>query len=140
VDAGGAGVLQAGFSPDGRTVLSLGWREGVVRQWDASTGEALGLLRGHESDVTHFALAPDGKRLFTASLDATARLWDLESGESRVLRGHTAQVTVVAFSRDGRTLASASQDGTARLWPDDLPMEPAALRAWLDATGFQRGR
>jgi WD40 repeat protein len=140
VDAGGLGVMQAGFSPDGRTVLSLGFREGVVRQWDASSGETLGLLRGHEADVLRFALAPDGRRLLTAGADATARLWDLESGESRVLRGHTDQVLMVAFSRDGGTLASASQDGTARLWPDDLPLEPAALRAWLDATGFQRGR
>ena len=47
--------------------------------------------------------------------DDTLRLWDLESGESRVLEGHTDGVTALAVLPDGRAL-SGSGDGTLRLW------------------------
>jgi hypothetical protein len=40
-------------------------------------------------------------------------------------------VVAVAFVDGGRALAAAGADGTVRVYPDDLPHEPAALRAWL---------
>ncbi len=58
----------------------------------------------------------------------------LRGRESRALRGHTGQVGAVAFFPEGKTLASTGQDGSIRLWPDDLPLEPEALRAWLSTS------
>jgi WD40 repeat protein len=98
------------------------------------TGEARGVLRGHLNQVNHFAWSPEGQRLVTASDDRTVRVWDVETGESRVLQGHTDGVVQVAFSPDGKTVASTSRDGTVRLWPDDLPLAPAALQTWLQST------
>ena len=65
----------------------------------------------------------------TTSRDTTARLWDIASGESRVLRGHTDEVWSADFSRDGAMIVTSGKDGAVRLWSDDLPHDPAALRA-----------
>jgi WD40 repeat protein len=51
----------------------------------------------------------------------------------RSLRGHDGVVNAVGFSREGDCVISAGADGTVRLWQDDLPREPGALRAWIDA-------
>ena len=53
----------------------------------------------------------------TAARDATARVWDAETGEQlQVLRGHSERVNDAAFSPDGNRIVTASKDGTARLW------------------------
>ena len=86
-------------------------------------------LRGHSNSVTAVAFSPDGKRLATASVDETAKVWDAESGkELRTLRGHSNQVLGVAFSPDGKRLATASVDDTARVWDAESGKELLTLR------------
>jgi hypothetical protein len=58
----------------------------------------------------------DGRRALSGSMDNTLRLWDLESGDSRMLEGHTKGVTTVALLPDGRRALSGSYDCTLRLW------------------------
>jgi WD40 repeat protein len=75
------------------------------------------LLDGHTNAVQHVAFSPNSKSLVSASEDATIRVWDLDSRQTKaILRGHTAKVTSVAYSRDGTRLVSASEDKTVRIW------------------------
>ncbi|PYI84930.1 MAG: hypothetical protein DME26_12310, partial [Verrucomicrobia bacterium] len=82
-----------------------------------ASGEALSHPLQHARTVqaTHFS--PDGRRVVTASLDHTARIWDVATGEPLTppLR-HDDQVLDARYSPDGRRVATASADGGVRIW------------------------
>jgi len=66
--------------------------------------------------VWHAQFSPDGKRIVTASLDGTARVWDAHSGQplTEPLQ-HDGYVNSAQFSPDGKRIVTAS--GTvARVW------------------------
>jgi WD40 repeat protein len=84
--------------------------------WDGDTLERRGELRGHGDIIQDVAFTSAGKSV-TASLDGTARIWDLESGRQlATLRGHSGPLLGVAVSPDGALVATGSLDGTAKLW------------------------
>src|SRR5262249_49451846 len=75
------------------------------------------VLKGHSSAVKTVEFSPDGKRLLTGSWDATARIWDVESGQVMVvMQGHTRRIQMAVFSPDGTRVLTASDDTTARIW------------------------
>jgi WD40 repeat protein len=96
----------AGASYDGTAVL-----------WDASNGETIHILTGHQSAINGIAFSPDGKKVATASWDGTAKIWDASNGkELLTFRGHTSLVFGVAFSPDGKYAATVSYEGPAKIW------------------------
>lgn len=73
-------------------------------------------LDGHQGTVLTASFSPDGKRLATAGLDKTIKLWSRDGGLLATLTGHQAMVRVVKFSPDGQWLASSSDDGIIKIW------------------------
>jgi WD40 repeat protein len=113
------GVKLLVFSPDGRTIGTVGW-DSTARVWDAATGHPLGppFVSPHDPDDYAFAFSPDCRTLLTQDRrDWTARLWDVATGK---LLGapleHQSQIGCAAFSPDGKTVLTGSQDGTGRFW------------------------
>eukprot|EP00921_Rhytidocystis_pertsovi_P015590 GHVQ01024788.1.p1 GENE.GHVQ01024788.1~~GHVQ01024788.1.p1 ORF type:complete len:353 (-),score=44.09 GHVQ01024788.1:78-1136(-) len=79
-------------------------------------------LSGHRRGVTCLAFHPIIQLLFSASEDATIKVWDYEKevgGLEATLRGHTDSVTSICFNTQSNKLASCSADTSIRLW--DIP-------------------
>lgn len=74
-------------------------------------------LLGHRDVVTTVLFHPHYSLLFSASEDATIRVWDTDNGRfERSLQGHQDSVTSLAIAPNGNILASASADLSIKLW------------------------
>jgi RNA polymerase sigma factor (sigma-70 family) len=106
------------FTPDGRTLVRGGWRDGEVRFYDPATGKLLRHFPAHEKGIIALDLARDGKLLATAGSDGFVRLWDVAAGRMAQDFGGKQQFLawIVALSPDARILVSAHEGGQIRLW------------------------
>jgi WD40 repeat protein len=130
-------VTGVACSPDGKYLASSsgawdttkGYVGGDVKVWDAHTGAAGPLLKGHAWLATCVTFNLDGTRLASGSavpdwddrgrhiVCGEIKVWDVQSGqEALTLHGHGDIVLSVAFSSDGLHLASGSADGTVKVW------------------------
>ncbi len=57
-------------------------RDQTVKVWNFNSGACLHTLEGHNSWVYCLAVAPDGSRAITASVNSTMIVWDLISGKN----------------------------------------------------------
>lgn len=102
--------------------------------WISYASDAIGenalrvTLRGHTAALTAAAFDEDGRRVLTASLDWTARVWNADgTGVPIALAGHKEAVTHAVWSPGGRRVLTISDDGTARVWSADGRGEPVVL-------------
>src|SRR5262249_44632891 len=108
------GKLQRGRA--GRWLAGRGADEKTVLLWNAQTHAVAASFPGHEAEVRGVAFSPNGRFLASCSLDRTARVWEIDSGNCQVLRGHTDEVFAVAFHPGGTRLATAGRDRAIWLW------------------------
>jgi WD40 repeat protein len=110
----GGPVRHIFFSPAGDRLLAAGGP--AVHVWGVNSSGEHALLT-HAEDVTDAQFSPDGKRVATASLDDTARVWDAETGKpvTPPLK-HGSDVFCVAFDADGRRVITGGDDNNARIW------------------------
>jgi WD40 repeat protein len=95
--------------------------DGRARVFDAAGRELRALGRSHEP-LSAAAFAPDGRTVLTASLDGTATLWDLTTGQARATLDAAAEdpdagaVTAAGYSPDGRRVVTGHADRSVRIW------------------------
>jgi WD40 repeat protein len=113
-------VNRLAFSPTNATLAGVQGNQ--VRLWDLATGKRARTYQDHEQAVTAFTFSADGKRLATAGMDLTVRLWEEGSEEElgKILLPQNPNepnwITTLAFSPDGKRLAGGGNDKRLRLW------------------------
>ena len=112
-------INSVAWSADGK-LLASGSMKGMVKIWNARTGELLKPLdEAQKKYVRGLAFSSDGTRMATGGEDDRVRLWDVETG--RMLRefrtgSRITMVLALEFSPDGRYLAAADHDRNVRFW------------------------
>jgi WD40 repeat protein/serine/threonine protein kinase len=112
------GPIQAtAFSPDGRTVLTVGTDHGA-RLWETESGHVIGQPLGHPDRVLAACCRPDGT-ILTGCADGGIRSW--KAGAPQPHASHSlgaGPVLALAFSADGRFVA-AGRPSAVQLWETD---------------------
>ena len=67
-----------------QSLYACGNSTGSIFIFDFENGELLHELKGHKTSVQELAFSDDNRRLISASMDGTRRVWNLESGEEMV--------------------------------------------------------
>ncbi|KAI0638283.1 WD-repeat-containing protein [Trametes polyzona] len=97
-----------------KDVFAVGYADGSIRLWSASSTSVIATFNGHKKAVTALAFDETGTRLASGSQDTDLILWDVvgEAGLYR-LRGHRDQITAIRFVRPVAESAPSTSTGTA---------------------------
>ena len=89
-----------------------------VQVWHTRARPSMQVLAGHGDRVSGASFAPDGRRALTASLDGTARVWDLASARTTCVLGALggAALTDARFSGDGTRVVTGDAVGQVAVW------------------------
>lgn len=103
-------------SPDGDKLFGVNGTRLMV--WGLQTGAVRQKLKGHLGSITGLTATPDGRKLWTASADATVRQWDVETYNCEKCYGlKIGPLGCVAVSADGLTAAAGSaHNGHVAVW------------------------
>lgn len=114
-----SGVLALAYSKDGQTLVSSG-SDGLVKMWNARTGQLIRSLRGHSGEVSKLAFSPDNSKFASVGNDKKVVIWDAYNGSVLLTSVSNRSINSIAFSADAQILAGASGEydkfGEVKLW------------------------
>jgi WD40 repeat protein len=128
-------VEAAGFSPDGRHLLTVEWL-GKAQVFDANTGKPISPPFGQNYGLFRGAYSPDGNSVVTASGDKTACVWRVRDGSKLLALDHPQPVLSANFSPDGSRIVTGCEDHIIRVWNAQTGKLQLSLKAHTDAVLF----
>lgn len=105
-------VNSVDIDPSGKWLVTGGADKKLIMR-KIATGDVEWSIDAHESLVILVRFSRDGKRVVSASVDGTARVWDAEDGKLLYTLGSDRGVVWPAdFSPDGNVVAVGNGDGS----------------------------
>jgi RNA polymerase sigma factor (sigma-70 family) len=103
-------------SPDGRYIVSPGYREKDLVLYDVKTGKEVRHVAGLRTGASSAVFSPDSRRL-AALGDGVLRVWDVATGKEIAPddTAHCQPPTFVTLLVNG-TAVTAGDDGVVRVW------------------------
>jgi serine/threonine protein kinase/WD40 repeat protein len=98
-----------------------------IEVWDNARDRALARLRGHGGTITALALAPEDGLLFSASLDRTLGVWDIEKGTEKASINTTEPITALAVPSGADAVYAGTLRGEIQVWAWRLRRKQAQL-------------
>jgi WD40 repeat protein len=109
-------VRSLAWSPDSNRLAS-GSTDGVIRIWNAHSGQLMATLNGHTREVNSIAWNSDGSRLAsTGWYDESLRIWDTRTNQIIMIVDTGLILNSVAWSPDTTQLATSTEDGRIVIW------------------------
>lgn len=125
----GLGIAQLEQARDSE-LLAAACDDFVIRVYDTTTRRLVRRLAGHGTHVSDLCFSRDGRRLVSASVDATVRVWDLPTGACVDWLRFRRPVTGVAMSHTGEYLCTSHVDRLGLyLWADRSFFQNVAMGA-----------
>jgi len=115
------------FSASGKMVAHSG-SGGLIRVWTAPFDAPPQLLYIHGGQVVSLAFSDDEDKLLSASVDQTARVWDLRTGSTCAVLAHADGVKSAFFVSGSSQVMSLARDRLT-LW-DVVASPPAEINSW----------
>jgi len=122
------------FSPDDKRIYAVAGR--TLSIWDIASERTIRSFGGH-GVIWGLAMEPSGNRVVTAGVDATVRVWNMQTGSVQMLGSADSSLTGVAWSPSGTRVAACGLDHAIRIWTfpiaqDALTRNPASLFAGVE--------
>ena len=114
-------ISYVALSPKNDTFVTVSQNAMQAHIWRTDSHQELTEFAGHESNfpVTQTEFSSDGKRILTASIDGTARIWDSMNGTNvtSILMPNEEGIESTAFLHsDNRYILTATESGKVFVW------------------------
>jgi len=97
--------------------LASGSRDKTIKIWDASSGQCLMTLIGHDNWVRGLVFHPGGQFLLSASDDKTVKMWNIKAKRChRTLEAHQHFCTSIDIHPTLPYAVTGSVDQTVKVW------------------------
>jgi WD40 repeat protein len=104
------------FSPDSKTMASMGWN--AIHLWDLSTGRERFDHPGHDARVNAVSFTRGDKTLVSGcSAEGAAGVWNLATGRQQLLlAGKWGDFAAIAFTSTGAAVTATRVGDIIQLW------------------------
>jgi WD40 repeat protein/predicted Ser/Thr protein kinase len=132
VHAPGGRIGEVFLSSDGGRVAFV-WNEKTVRVFEVDNGKELPRLVGHEEEIVTLVFSPDSRRIASAGVDSTIRVWDAASETGPTVQLQDRSAGFLGFLPDGRRVALSDRILDADTGRALVPFGQSQAKKWRSA-------